>query len=135
MVPTSNDIDISDDEELHNNRIEELDEPPEDLPIEVNWSEDLPNNILVPKIDLHTLILDFTTVSFIDMSGMKVLKAVSTFIFYVTNKNICASVLTQLIFGPSGVILYKDQTQRKNNLIVMIKLSYTNSYWLQAGTL
>ncbi|XP_073475773.1 chloride anion exchanger-like [Aquarana catesbeiana] len=76
LVPTSNDIDISDDEELHNNRIEELDEPPEDLPIEVNWSEDLPNNIQVPKIDLHTLILDFTTVSFIDMSGMKVLKAI-----------------------------------------------------------
>ncbi|KAM5172021.1 chloride anion exchanger-like [Mantella aurantiaca] len=75
LVSTTNDIDISDDEELHNNRIEELDEPPEDLPIVVNWSEDLPNNIQVPKIDLHTLILDFTTVSFIDMSGMKVLKA------------------------------------------------------------
>ncbi|XP_068129731.1 chloride anion exchanger-like [Hyperolius riggenbachi] len=76
LVSTSNDNEGSDDEEIHNNRIEELDEPPEDLPIVVNWNEDLPNNIQVPKIDLHSVILDFTTVSFIDMSGMKVLKAI-----------------------------------------------------------
>ncbi|XP_075130169.1 chloride anion exchanger-like [Leptodactylus fuscus] len=74
LVATSNDYELSDDEELNNNRIEELDEPPEELPIVVNWNEDLPLNIQVPKIELHSLILDFTTVSFIDMSGMKVLK-------------------------------------------------------------
>ncbi|KAG8577275.1 hypothetical protein GDO81_010120 [Engystomops pustulosus] len=77
LVATSNDYEVSDDEELNNNRVEELDEPPEELPIVVNWSEDLPLNIQVPKIELHSLILDFSTVSFIDMSGMKVLKAVS----------------------------------------------------------
>ncbi|XP_056425834.1 chloride anion exchanger-like [Hyla sarda] len=76
LVATSNDYELSDDEELNNNRIEELDEPPEELPIVVNWNKDLPLNIQVPKIDLHSLILDFTTVSFIDMSGMKVLKAI-----------------------------------------------------------
>ncbi|XP_072003237.1 chloride anion exchanger-like isoform X2 [Engystomops pustulosus] len=76
LVATSNDYEVSDDEELNNNRVEELDEPPEELPIVVNWSEDLPLNIQVPKIELHSLILDFSTVSFIDMSGMKVLKAI-----------------------------------------------------------
>ncbi|XP_063786061.1 chloride anion exchanger-like [Pseudophryne corroboree] len=78
LVSTSFDYEVSDDEELSNNRLEELDQRPntDDLPIVVDWNEDLPNNIQVPKIDLHSLILDFGAVSFIDMSGMKALKAI-----------------------------------------------------------
>ncbi|KAE8616230.1 hypothetical protein XENTR_v10008751 [Xenopus tropicalis] len=75
MINTSN-YNIDSDEELDNNHIEELDQPTytADLPITINWNEDLPNNISVPKIDIHSLILDFGAVSFIDMSGMKGLK-------------------------------------------------------------
>ncbi|XP_040199482.1 chloride anion exchanger-like [Rana temporaria] len=79
VVCTSYDYKESDDEdELDNNRIEELDKPinTDDLPIVIDWNSELPNNIVVPKIDVHSLILDFGAVSFIDMSGMKALKGI-----------------------------------------------------------
>lgn len=65
-------------EELDNNRIEELDQPinTADLPFAIDWNSDLPNGLNVPKIDIHSLIIDFGAVSFLDMSGMKGLKAV-----------------------------------------------------------
>ncbi|XP_075062064.1 chloride anion exchanger-like [Mixophyes fleayi] len=78
MICTSYNPKESDDEELDNNRIEELDQPinTADLPIVIDWNKDLPNNIVVPRIDLHSLVIDFGAVSFLDMSGMKGLKAI-----------------------------------------------------------
>ncbi|XP_073475776.1 chloride anion exchanger-like [Aquarana catesbeiana] len=79
VVCTSYDYKESDDEdELDNNRIEELDKPinTDDLPIVIDWNSELPNHIMVPRIDVHSLILDFGAVSFIDMSGMKALKGI-----------------------------------------------------------
>ncbi|EGV93119.1 Chloride anion exchanger [Cricetulus griseus] len=66
------------DEELDNNQIEELDQPinTTDLPFELDWNADLPLNITVPKISLHSLILDFSAVSFLDISSMRGLKTI-----------------------------------------------------------
>ncbi|XP_068128789.1 chloride anion exchanger-like [Hyperolius riggenbachi] len=70
--------DSDDEAEIDNNNIEELDLPvnTSDLPIVIDWNAELPNNIKVPRIDLHSLILDFGSVPFIDMSGMKALKGI-----------------------------------------------------------
>ncbi|KAM4748900.1 chloride anion exchanger-like [Rhinophrynus dorsalis] len=78
LICTSSDYQDFDDEELDNNRIEELDQPTNtaDLPVDIDWNADLPINIEVPKINIHSLILDFGAVSFIDLSGMKVLKGI-----------------------------------------------------------
>ncbi|RMC10334.1 hypothetical protein DUI87_13136 [Hirundo rustica rustica] len=64
------------DEELDNNKIEELDQPTimTDLPIRINWSTDLPPGITVPQVNLHSIILDFSSVSFLDFSAMTVLR-------------------------------------------------------------
>uniref|UniRef100_A0A8C9TWQ6 Solute carrier family 26 member 3, tandem duplicate 2 n=1 Tax=Scleropages formosus TaxID=113540 RepID=A0A8C9TWQ6_SCLFO len=53
-----------------------LDQPIDfkDLPIQINWNRELPANIIVPKVDVHSLILDFAAVSFIDISALKGLK-------------------------------------------------------------
>lgn len=66
------------DEELDNNRIEELDQPTNmtDLPIQINWNADLPPSITVPRVDIHSIILDFSSVSFLDFSAMRVLQKV-----------------------------------------------------------
>uniref|UniRef100_A0A2K6TDQ5 Solute carrier family 26 member 3 n=1 Tax=Saimiri boliviensis boliviensis TaxID=39432 RepID=A0A2K6TDQ5_SAIBB len=65
------------DEELDNNQIEVLDQPinTTDLPFQIDWN-DLPLNIEVPKISLHSLILDFSAVSFLDVSSMRGLKSI-----------------------------------------------------------
>ncbi|XP_033889498.1 chloride anion exchanger-like [Acipenser ruthenus] len=65
--------DVSEDE----GNIEELDQPInfEDLPVQINWNAELPATIQVPKIDLHSIILDFGAVSFVDISALKGLKA------------------------------------------------------------
>lgn len=76
------------DEELDNNQIEELDQPinTTDLPFQIDWNADLPFNIVVPKISLHSLILDFSAVSFLDVSSMRGLKTVTRFfLMKITN--------------------------------------------------
>ncbi|XP_075064920.1 chloride anion exchanger-like [Mixophyes fleayi] len=67
---------VDSDDELDNSRVEELNSPinTDDLPFTIDWNSELPNNIDVPKVDIHTLILDFGAVSFIDVSGMKSLQ-------------------------------------------------------------
>ncbi|XP_027587725.1 chloride anion exchanger [Pipra filicauda] len=64
------------DEELDNNKIEELDQPTNmtDLPIQINWGTDLPPGITVPQVNIHSIILDFSSVSFLDFSAMTILK-------------------------------------------------------------
>ncbi|XP_032445887.1 chloride anion exchanger-like [Xiphophorus hellerii] len=41
---------------------------------EMNWSAELPSEFSVPAVNLHSLILDFSAVSFLDISAMKGLK-------------------------------------------------------------
>ncbi|KAM9334600.1 chloride anion exchanger-like [Symphorus nematophorus] len=57
-------------------KMEELDLPTDfkDLPARIDWNAELPANIVVPKVDLHSLILDFAAVSFLDISALKGLK-------------------------------------------------------------
>ncbi|XP_003201961.1 chloride anion exchanger [Meleagris gallopavo] len=64
------------DDELDNNRMEELDEPTDttDLPIQINWDAELPPGIVVPRVDIHSIVLDFSAVSFLDFSAMRVLQ-------------------------------------------------------------
>ncbi|NXF85114.1 S26A3 protein, partial [Eubucco bourcierii] len=64
------------DEELDNNRIEELDQPTNmtDLPIQINWGADLPPGITVPQVNIHSIVLDFSSVSFLDFSAMRILQ-------------------------------------------------------------
>nr|XP_061809322.1 chloride anion exchanger-like [Nerophis lumbriciformis] len=61
--------------ELESNA-EELDMPTDfkDLPARVDWNAELPANIAVPRVDLHSLVLDFAAVSFLDVSALKGLK-------------------------------------------------------------
>uniref|UniRef100_A0A8D2ZH10 Solute carrier family 26 member 3, tandem duplicate 2 n=1 Tax=Scophthalmus maximus TaxID=52904 RepID=A0A8D2ZH10_SCOMX len=56
--------------------MEELDQPTDfkDLPARIDWNAELPGNIIVPRVDLHSLILDFAAVSFLDISALKGLK-------------------------------------------------------------
>uniref|UniRef100_A0A8C8A1Y2 Solute carrier family 26 member 3, tandem duplicate 2 n=1 Tax=Oryzias sinensis TaxID=183150 RepID=A0A8C8A1Y2_9TELE len=68
---------IGDSEDQDN--MEELDQPIDfkDLPAQIDWNRDLPANIFVPKVEVHSLILDFAAVSFLDISALKGLKTVT----------------------------------------------------------
>lgn len=67
------------DEKEDERNLDELDLPTDfkDLPVRIDWSAELPANIVVPRVDLHSLILDFAAVSFLDISALKELKTVS----------------------------------------------------------
>ncbi|XP_070847969.1 chloride anion exchanger-like [Chaetodon trifascialis] len=56
--------------------LEELDLPTDfkDLPARIDWNGKLPANIIVPTVDIHSLVLDFAAVSFLDISALKGLK-------------------------------------------------------------
>lgn len=68
--------------------MEELDLPTDfkDLPARIDWNAELPANIVVPRVDLHSLVLDFAAVSFLDISALKGLKTVS-FIIQSSNRS------------------------------------------------
>lgn len=68
-------IDTSED---NNHSVEGLDQPIDfsGIPIQVNWNTELPANISVPPVNIHSLVLDFSAVSFLDISALKGLKAV-----------------------------------------------------------
>ncbi|XP_051543895.1 solute carrier family 26 member 3 [Myxocyprinus asiaticus] len=56
--------------------LEGLDQPTDfsDLSIQVNWNAELPANICVPPVNIHSLVLDFSAVSFLDISALNGLK-------------------------------------------------------------
>uniref|UniRef100_A0A674P3E8 STAS domain-containing protein n=1 Tax=Takifugu rubripes TaxID=31033 RepID=A0A674P3E8_TAKRU len=54
-----------------------------DLPVSIDWNADLPANISVPKLDLHSLILDFAAVSFLDISMLKELIRIEVDVYIV----------------------------------------------------
>uniref|UniRef100_A0A8C2A9F7 Solute carrier family 26 member 3 n=1 Tax=Cyprinus carpio TaxID=7962 RepID=A0A8C2A9F7_CYPCA len=56
-----------------NNSMEGLDQPIDfsGIPIQVNWNTELPANISVPPVNIHSLVLDFSAVSFLDISTLK----------------------------------------------------------------
>ncbi|XP_006198582.1 chloride anion exchanger [Vicugna pacos] len=76
FVSTLDDFKDSDDE--LDDKTEELDQPinTTDLPFQIDWNADLPVNIVVPQINMHSLILDFSAVSFLDVSSMRGLKTI-----------------------------------------------------------
>ncbi|XP_051889351.1 pendrin-like isoform X2 [Pristis pectinata] len=54
----------------------EPDVPTKEVEIQVDWNSELPIKILVPKVTIHSLIFDFSSVSFIDIVGVRILKMV-----------------------------------------------------------
>lgn len=66
--------------------MEDLDQPVDfsDLPIQVNWRSELPVNVSVPPVDIHSLVLDFSAVSFIDISALKGLKTVNDVLIFLS---------------------------------------------------
>lgn len=65
-------------ESEYDSNADDLDQPTDysDLPIQINWKAEMPANISVPPVNIHSLVLDFSAVSFIDISAIKGLKAV-----------------------------------------------------------
>uniref|UniRef100_A0A8C8K6N1 STAS domain-containing protein n=1 Tax=Oncorhynchus tshawytscha TaxID=74940 RepID=A0A8C8K6N1_ONCTS len=83
LLISSGPIEESEDE----SNMEELDQPTDfkDLPVQVNWNSELPANIHVPRVDVHSLILDFSAVSFLDISALKELIRVEVEVYIVAS--------------------------------------------------
>uniref|UniRef100_A0A672FIV0 Solute carrier family 26 member 3 n=1 Tax=Salarias fasciatus TaxID=181472 RepID=A0A672FIV0_SALFA len=45
--------------------------------VQIDWNAELPDGISVPRVNIHSLILDFSAVSFLDISALKGLKMVT----------------------------------------------------------
>lgn len=44
--------------------------------VQVDWTASLPVNVTVPKVNIHSLVMDFTAVSFLDVMAAKSLNLV-----------------------------------------------------------
>ncbi|MCI4389099.1 hypothetical protein PGIGA_G00094010 [Pangasianodon gigas] len=47
-----------------------------DVEVQVDWTSALPVNVTVPKVNIHSLVMDFTAVSFLDVMAAKSLKLI-----------------------------------------------------------
>ncbi|XP_007232333.3 pendrin [Astyanax mexicanus] len=47
-----------------------------DVEMQVDWSSSLPGGVTVPKVDIHSFVMDFTAVSFLDVMAAKSLKLI-----------------------------------------------------------
>uniref|UniRef100_A0A3B4A1R0 STAS domain-containing protein n=1 Tax=Periophthalmus magnuspinnatus TaxID=409849 RepID=A0A3B4A1R0_9GOBI len=54
-----------------------------DLPFKVDWRSEMASDLGVPRVNLQSLLLDFSAVSFLDISALKGLKAVLLFLAHV----------------------------------------------------
>lgn len=43
---------------------------------QIDWNGPLPDNMSIPGVELHSLVLDFSAVSFLDIAGVTGLKTV-----------------------------------------------------------
>lgn len=86
--------------------MEDLDKPTDysDLPIQLNWNAELPANIQVPPVNIHSLVLDFSAVSFLDISALKGLQAVRR------SCSFWKQIVHLIIFANLLVFLYSSST-------------------------
>ncbi|XP_060699275.1 chloride anion exchanger-like [Hemiscyllium ocellatum] len=77
-VQTADRSQESDSENEDNNTIEELDKATDmkELPMRIDWKLPLPAGLSVPTVEIHSIVLDFAAVSFLDVSAMKGLKSI-----------------------------------------------------------
>lgn len=47
-----------------------------DVEVQVDWTAELPFDITVPKVNIHSLVMDFCAVSFLDVMSVKSLRLV-----------------------------------------------------------
>ncbi|KAK2096441.1 hypothetical protein P7K49_025475 [Saguinus oedipus] len=55
---------------------EELDIPTKEIEIRVDWNSELPVKVNVPKVPIHSLVLDCGAISFLDIVGVKSLRVI-----------------------------------------------------------
>ncbi|MBN3279384.1 S26A4 protein, partial [Polyodon spathula] len=55
---------------------EDVEVPTKEVEIQVDWNSDLPLKVIVPKVTIHSLIIDFGAVSFLDVVSVKGLKSI-----------------------------------------------------------
>uniref|UniRef100_A0A3B4A1Q0 STAS domain-containing protein n=1 Tax=Periophthalmus magnuspinnatus TaxID=409849 RepID=A0A3B4A1Q0_9GOBI len=64
------------DPEYHSNQRANLEAEAMDLPFKVDWRSEMASDLGVPRVNLQSLLLDFSAVSFLDISALKGLKAI-----------------------------------------------------------
>ncbi|NXC13281.1 S26A4 protein, partial [Corythaeola cristata] len=65
------------DEEPEDN--EDLQVPTKEVEIQVDWNSELPVKVNIPKVPIHSLILDFGAVTFLDVVAVRSIKTVRAF--------------------------------------------------------
>ncbi|XP_062054901.1 pendrin [Lepus europaeus] len=56
--------------------LEELDVPTKEIEIQVDWNSELPVKVNVPKVPIHSLVLDCGAISFLDVVGVRSLRVI-----------------------------------------------------------
>uniref|UniRef100_A0A8C7DAB0 Solute carrier family 26 member 4 n=1 Tax=Oncorhynchus kisutch TaxID=8019 RepID=A0A8C7DAB0_ONCKI len=81
-------------------QVEDGDWPVPEVEVRVDWALELPVRVSVPKVQIHSLVLDFSAVSFLDVVAVKSLRLVVQQLlisFFWTNSGMFIPVLLHLL--------------------------------------
>ncbi len=58
-------------------------QPDSDVKVQVDWTSELPVSVSVPRVHIHSLVVDFSAVSFLDVVAAKSLKLVRLLLYLI----------------------------------------------------
>lgn len=82
-------------------QVPELDEgasqPDSEVKVQVDWTSELPVSVSVPTVHIHSLVVDFSSVSFLDVVAAKSLKLVCLMLYlYCSLLSHCSNAIMHL---------------------------------------
>ncbi|XP_033881018.2 pendrin-like isoform X1 [Acipenser ruthenus] len=98
---------------------EDVDVPTKEVEIQVDWNTDLPLKVIVPKVTIHSLIIDFGAVSFLDVVSVKGLKLIVKE-FMRIDVNVYIAGYDDEIIQKMEVCGFFDDTVKKDILFLTI---------------
>ncbi|KAK6488077.1 pendrin-like isoform X1 [Huso huso] len=98
---------------------EDVDVPTKEVEIQVDWNSDLPLKVIVPKVTIHSLIIDFGAVSFLDVVSVKGLKLIVKE-FMRIDVNVYIAGYDDEIIQKMEVCGFFDDTVKKDILFLTI---------------
>uniref|UniRef100_A0A3B4DDZ4 STAS domain-containing protein n=1 Tax=Pygocentrus nattereri TaxID=42514 RepID=A0A3B4DDZ4_PYGNA len=89
--------------------------PAAEVEVQVDWSSTLPVSVRIPKVNIHSLVMDFTAVSFLDVMAAKSLKLVGP-----QNKHFFSVILSDEIIMKMESMGFFDEVVNRGMLFISV---------------
>uniref|UniRef100_A0AAR2JGP4 STAS domain-containing protein n=1 Tax=Pygocentrus nattereri TaxID=42514 RepID=A0AAR2JGP4_PYGNA len=95
--------------------------PAAEVEVQVDWSSTLPVSVRIPKVNIHSLVMDFTAVSFLDVMAAKSLKLIiKEFMRIGVNVYLAGVILSDEIIMKMESMGFFDEVVNRGMLFISV---------------